>query len=151
MSSRNVGGWKEFESKTRVGCEAYVCTYVCREAQRSQRFPSLNSMALGARFTNRKRRRRRRRGWWPWRQHGWQRRERWRWGPRAERFRDLPHATVYSRGLRETTSSNLVKLHAILARTTAAMCFGVCANLGTMLLIVRPAAVFLQLLYWSSC
>ena len=145
------GRVKRDRIETCVKCEAYVCTYVCREAQRSQRFPSLNSMALGARCTNRKRRRRRRRGWWPWRQHGWQRRERWRCGPRAERFRDPPHATVYSRGLRETTSSNLVKLHAILARTTAAMCFGVCANLGTMLLIVRPAAAFFQLLFWSVC
>ena len=136
LSSRNVGGWKEFESKTRVGCEAYVCTYVCREAQRSQRFPSLNSMALSARCTNPKQRRRRRRGWWPCRQHGWQWRERWRRGPRPERFRDIPHGTVCSRRL---------------ARATAATCLGVCANLGTMLLIVRPAAVFFQLLYWSSC
>ena len=58
---------------------------------------------------------------------------------------------AHIRGLRETTSSNLEKLHATLARTTAAMYFGVCANLGTMPLIVRTAAVFFQLLYWFSC
>ena len=58
---------------------------------------------------------------------------------------------AHIRGPRQTTCSNLKQLHAILARTNASMCFGVCAKLGTMLLIMRPAAVFFQLLYWSSC
>ena len=39
------GKVKRDRIETCVKCEAYVCTYVCREAQRSQRFPSLNSMA----------------------------------------------------------------------------------------------------------
>ena len=40
---------------------------------------------------------------------------------------DIPHGAEYSRRL---------------SRATAATSLGVCANLGTMLLIVRPAAAF---------
>ena len=56
---------------------------------------------------------------------------------------------AHIRGPRQTTCSNLKQLHAMLARTNASMCFGVCAKLGTMLPITPPAAIFLQLLLYG--